>query len=232
MQITRPFGCVLLATIACFAGCDSSGERGSTSASAGKLSDQMLAQRTRFWLTEEPAGKILSPTDIKNLASDETIADPPGEIPDVVATEVTESEPEAVDTAGSEPTNVQESSDESEPAASDDGTVLIAGRISTGELEPFEPGQASFVMTQLPDEGHAADDPEHADNCPFCKRELKNAPMALVRFNDEQGETLPISAKDLFGLAAGDVVVIRGTADYVDGPNMVNIQANGIYRRK
>ncbi len=90
--------------------------------------------------------------------------------------------------------------------------LAIAGRIDAGDIEPFQDGIATFVLSQLPDSSHAGGDANHADNCPFCKRKLKNAPKAVVQFVDSGGEVLPIDARKLFGLAKGDVVVVQGTA--------------------
>ena len=101
------------------------------------------------------------------------------------------------------PTEIKESV--SEPTL-----VAVAGRIDAGEFEPFEDGVASFMISQLPDAAHAESDPDHADNCPFCKRKLKNAPKAIVRVLDEGGEVVPVDARKLLGLAKGDVVVVEG----------------------
>lgn len=122
------------------------------------------------------------------------------------------------------PTDVKESV--SEP------TVLaIAGRIDAGDMEPFQDGVASFMISQLPDSSHAESDPQHADNCPFCKRKLKNAPKAVVRILDGSGNVMSVDARQLLGVSKGDVVVVQGLATYLKPVNTVQIDAEGIFIR-
>ena len=109
--------------------------------------------------------------------------------------------------------------------------VAIAGRIHAGDAVPFQDGVASFLISQLPEGDHAEDDPDHADNCPFCKRKLKNAPKAVVRVLDDSGEVLAVDARKLLGIAKGDVVVVRGSATYLEPVNTVQIDAQGIFVR-
>ena len=109
--------------------------------------------------------------------------------------------------------------------------VTIAGRIDAGDVEPFQDGLASFLISQLPDGDHAEGDPNHADNCPFCKRKLKNAPKAVVRILDESGEVMTVDARQLLGLSKGDVVVVQGSATYLEPVNTVQVDAEGIFVR-
>ena len=111
-------------------------------------------------------------------------------------------------------------------------TVLaVAGRIDAGDLEPFQDGVASFMISQLPDDSHANGDPDHADNCPFCKRKLKNAPKAVVRILDGAGNVMSVDARELLGVSKGDVVVVQGLASYLEPVNTVQIDAQGIFVR-
>jgi len=109
--------------------------------------------------------------------------------------------------------------------------VAITGRIDAGDVEPFQDGVASFLISQLPEGDHAEGDPDHADNCPFCKRKLKNAPKAVVRILDDSGEVMTVDARQLLGIAKGDVVVVRGSATYLEPVNTVQIDAEGIFVR-
>ncbi len=110
-------------------------------------------------------------------------------------------------------------------------TVLsLAGRIDAGDTEPFQAGLATFVLSELPE--HGGDDPNHADNCPFCKRKLANAPKAVVQFLGDDGEVLAVDARELFGVAKGDSVVVQGTAEYLEAVDTVQINAIGIFVRK
>jgi len=109
--------------------------------------------------------------------------------------------------------------------------TVVAGRIDAGDLDPFQPGELSFVISQLPDADHAAGDPDHADNCPFCKRKLKNAPKAIVQFLGDDGSVLGGDARQTLGLEQGDVVYVTGMATYDATVNTVMIDATGVYRR-
>ncbi len=122
------------------------------------------------------------------------------------------------------PTDVKESI--TEPTL-----IAVAGRIDAGDNEPFQGGTASFIISQLPDDAHAKDDPDHADNCPFCKRKLKNAPKAIVRILDDGGNVMAVDARELLGVSKGDVVVVRGLATYLEPVNTIQIDAEGIFVR-
>lgn len=109
--------------------------------------------------------------------------------------------------------------------------VVLAGRIHAGDIDPFQAGQAAFMLTQLPDEGHGADDPDHADNCPFCKRRLEKAPKAIVQFKDAKGDVIKVDAKELFNVAKGDSVVVRGMATYQETTNTLSVDATALFKR-
>jgi len=107
--------------------------------------------------------------------------------------------------------------------------VWVVGRIFAGDFEPWENGQASFLISELPEQGHGA---EHdADNCPFCKRKAAQAPKAMVRFSDDAGRTLAIDARKLFDLKTQDVVVVRGTATVAE-LNTLIIDATSLHVRR
>lgn len=106
------------------------------------------------------------------------------------------------------------------------GEVVLTGRIFAEDQEPWEPNQASFLMSVLPEKGH--DDPEHADNCPFCKRKAAMAPKAVIQFVDASGVVLPYGAQQLFGLKKNDMVTVRGTIKSFD-LNLFIVHANGLY---
>lgn len=89
-------------------------------------------------------------------------------------------------------------------------SVVIVGRIFAGDLEPWDAGKASFLIAELPEDGHG--EGHDADNCPFCKRKAAKAPTAIVQFVDATGQVVPIDARKLFGVNKQDVVVIRGQA--------------------
>jgi hypothetical protein len=113
----------------------------------------------------------------------------------------------------------------------DHGPITLVGRIDAGEFEPFEPGQASFMLSELPDADHAGGDPDHADNCPFCKRKLEKAPKVVVKLLTPTGEVMPVDARNLLGISKGDIVVVRGNGQYSEAINLVEITADGVFRR-
>lgn len=116
-------------------------------------------------------------------------------------------------------------------ALPDTDAVIVAGRIGgSGDLEPWSEGEATFLITELPssDDPHAG--PGHdPDDCPFCKRRAQQADnSAIVRFVDDQGRTIPIDARQLFDLTAGQKVLVQGTA-HIDELDSLVITAEGIY---
>ena len=125
------------------------------------------------------------------------------------------------------PTEIKEAASESGEARE----VLIAGRIDAGEFTAFGKGEATFILSQLPDDAHGGDDPNHADNCPFCKRKLKNAPKAIVRFEDSEGEVIAVAVDQLFGLTEKDIVLVQGQARYDKLLNSVLVKATKLSRK-
>jgi len=102
--------------------------------------------------------------------------------------------------------------DQTNPAspATSAESVVVVGRIFAGDMEPWDTGKASFLIAELPDQGHG--EGHDADNCPFCKRKAAKAPTAIVQFVDATGQVIPIDARKLFGVDKKEVVVIRGKA--------------------
>tara|TARA_Y100000385_G_scaffold50590_1_gene47388 strand:- start:773 stop:1318 length:546 start_codon:yes stop_codon:yes gene_type:complete len=112
--------------------------------------------------------------------------------------------------------------------------LVIAGRIAAAKgMDPFVKGKASFAMLQLPDD-HASQPGHNADDCPFCKKRLANAPMVAVQFVGADMKELPVDARDLFGVRNGEEVVIRGVASFNAklALPIIQLQADGIYIRK
>ena len=112
--------------------------------------------------------------------------------------------------------------------------LVIAGRIAGSKgMDPFVKGKASFAMLQLPDD-HGSQPGHNADDCPFCKKRLANAPMVAVQFVGADNKELPIDARDLFGVKDGEEVVIRGIASFNAklALPIIQLQADGIYIRK
>lgn len=103
--------------------------------------------------------------------------------------------------------------DDATPANTPDETsrpkVTLVGRVHAGDLDPWEPGKASFMISELPPDGHG--EGHDSDNCPFCKRRLAKAPTGVVKFITDDGQTIPVDSRALFGLEKGQTVVVTGT---------------------
>ncbi len=108
----------------------------------------------------------------------------------------------------------------------DDQAVTVKGRVFSGELDPWEPGKATFILSELPEDGHG--EGHDADNCPFCKRRAAQLPTAIVTFNDKHNRTLAIDVRELFEIEKNQVVVIQGTASPSEF-NTINLVATGIH---
>jgi hypothetical protein len=113
----------------------------------------------------------------------------------------------------------------------DETFTVLAGRIDAGDMDPFQPNEVAFMISQLPDEVHAGDDPDHADNCPFCKHKMENAPKAIVQFRGADGNLLPGDPRKTLSLEKGDVVYVTGTAQYNPAVNTVIVNASGVFRK-
>lgn len=129
------------------------------------------------------------------------------------------------------PTDIKEIADLPPDADLPEGPALIEGRVDAGDFDAFSDGEATFILSQLPKEGHGEDDPDHADNCPFCKRTLQNAPKVLVRFVGDDGKVIPIRADKLFPIAEGDVVLVQGDAEFDAAVGTVMMTAMKLSRR-
>lgn len=93
-----------------------------------------------------------------------------------------------------------------------DEVVTVAGRIFALEMSPFDQETAAFNIIELPKPGHGHEDP---GDCPFCRRELENAPAAVVQILDESGEVIAKPADQLLQLEKNQDVVVQGKATKV-----------------
>ncbi len=129
------------------------------------------------------------------------------------------------------------SATESADGTQESGTALAAtqvvtliGKIDAGDFPAFQESQATFMLSELPADGHGLDDPDHEDNCPFCKRRAVKAPKAIVNMIDADGKTIATDARKLLGLAQGDRIIAVGTARFDEAVNMLTLQCSGVYR--
>lgn len=147
--------------------------------------------------------------------------------------EDTNSDPQTTDdeSAADTPSDDTEETEVAESAPPTAKTLVLAGKIDAGEFDPFDKDKAVFMLSELPDPNHASGDPEHADNCPFCKRRAAMAPKALVHLEDATGKVIASDARELLGLEAGDTIVVEGSASYDAKTNILAIHATQIFKR-
>ncbi|WP_149497283.1 hypothetical protein [Roseiconus lacunae] len=161
---------------------------------------------------------VLVGCDSAELATTDASQDrPQATAPELLLSEAPEGEAKT-------PTEIKEAEMENE-------VVVIAGRIDAGDSDPFQPGEVAFMISQLPDEDHAGGDPEHADNCPFCKRKLAMAPKAIVRFVGADGNVIPGDARTALGIKKGDVVLVTGSATFNADIDTVMVDATKLHLR-
>jgi len=116
--------------------------------------------------------------------------------------------------------------------------VVLVGRIGGKATKadrlqsdfPWDKGKAAFIMsdpTASIELDHDHGDEEH--DCPFCNRKAADA-QALVQFVGDDGNPVPIDARDLFELEGEELVVIQGKAELVG--TLLMVTADGIYVRR
>jgi hypothetical protein len=103
-----------------------------------------------------------------------------------------------------------------------DQTVTIAGRIYAEGMSPFDPNEATFTVIELPKPGHNHEDP---GDCPFCKRELRNAKIAMVKLLGDDGLPIPKSAEKLLDLQKNQDIVLTGVASQVGDTLVVSMKS-------
>jgi hypothetical protein len=114
--------------------------------------------------------------------------------------------------------------------------VVLLARVGGGDGPTWDPDRAAFTVTDLSletEDAQSHEAPQHdEDSCPFCraKKQKRLAATAIVELVDEGGVP-PMDARQLLGLAEGQIVVLRGAAR-IDGLGGLALQARGVYVRK
>lgn len=108
-------------------------------------------------------------------------------------------------------------------------TVSIAGRIYAESLSPFDATEATFTVIELPKPGHNHEDP---GDCPFCKRELRNAKFAVVKIMNTDGQVVPYSADRLLGLQKNQDIAVSGSAELVGDTMIVSMDSYHLLSRE
>ena len=108
--------------------------------------------------------------------------------------------------------------------------VVLVGQIG-GVVDPWSPGQASFVIADpiatIDGEGHG-----EACDCPFCRQSTDESEgLALVQFLDEKGEVCAHDARRVFGVTKDQMVVVEGRAEMTSLGHIV-VAARGLYIRR
>ena len=128
----------------------------------------------------------------------------------------------------SEPTGALSIAD-AKKSVKEQSEVVLVGRINAGDAEPWDQGKTAFMVSEAPDpKSHSHASAKDAENCPFCKRRLANAPMAIVEFLGDDGKVLPIDARQLLGVEKNQVVVVRG-AGRINELDQLVVSAQGIH---
>lgn len=107
------------------------------------------------------------------------------------------------------------------------------------ETQPEFPFSTNFAVFFLADPQAVAENAEaghvHApgEECAFCAShaEENSEQFAMVRLLDDKGKPLPIDVREIFDITDNDTVVVKGSAQIVEG-GMLVVKATGIYVRK
>jgi hypothetical protein len=107
------------------------------------------------------------------------------------------------------------------------------------ETQPEFPFATHFAVFFLADPQaiaeHAEEGHVHApgEECAFCAAhaEENSDQFAMVRLVDENGKPLPLDVREFIDVKENDTVVVKGTAQIVEG-GMLVVKASGLYVRK
>ncbi|MDA7980303.1 MAG: hypothetical protein MPJ50_16175 [Pirellulales bacterium] len=108
--------------------------------------------------------------------------------------------------------------------------VVVFGAVDFSETA--DGNSAFFTLKEFTGDRHSDVKGHDPSNCPFCKRELANAPGITVVVKGEDGNPLAISPQELLDVAQGEVVVIQGTAEANPELDMMVIDMQGIHRKQ
>jgi hypothetical protein len=109
--------------------------------------------------------------------------------------------------------------------AKDGEEVVIVGRIA-GSKEPIVKGRAAFTIVDLSLEPCEDDQPWVM--CCTPKEDLLPA-MVMVKFVDDNGQTLAQDARQLLGVKEWNMVIVKGEAKRDAEGNLTSVIAEGIF---
>ena len=120
---------------------------------------------------------------------------------------------------------------EAKSILTEESDIVLLGRVGSGELDPFEKGTASFVLSEALADDHGNDDGHDASDCPFCKRRAAEAPIATIELHDEAGKPIAVGADKLLGLKKGQTVVVQGRGIYAADLDTLQVKAGKLFIR-
>ena len=106
-----------------------------------------------------------------------------------------------------------------------DTPFSVRVRINAGEIPPFAPGKATFIVTDAT--GHDGDESHNPHDCPFCKRDIKNV-IAQVEWRDKDGKLLQVDSCELFDVKEFDLLVLEGTGTFSTDDTLI-INASKVF---
>ncbi len=121
---------------------------------------------------------------------------------------------------------------ETRKTAANGEPVVVVGRIG-GATNPWIEGRAAFMLLDasmmiVADGTESTEGEICMDEC--CATE-RSGSTTLVKIVDENGKVLAVDARQLLGVAADDMVVVRGSASKDDAGNFV-VLAQGVHVRR
>jgi len=117
-----------------------------------------------------------------------------------------------------------EAEDTEEPPESAD--VVIRGRITGGDLPPWEDGKSAFMLTDMT--GHGGDGEHDPYYCKFCSERIDDY-RTQVSFTDADGKLINIDTRELLDVKERDLILIQGKAT-VDSEGMLHVNATGFHK--
>jgi hypothetical protein len=110
--------------------------------------------------------------------------------------------------------------------------IVVVGRIG-GATNPWIEGRAAFMLLDasmmiVADGTESAEGEICMDEC--CATERTDS-TTLIKVVDENGKVLAVDARQLLGIAANDMVVVKGSVSKDDAGNFV-VLASGVHVRR
>ena len=106
-----------------------------------------------------------------------------------------------------------------------DTPFSVRVRINAGEVPPFAPGKATFIVTDAT--GHDGDESHNPHDCPFCKRDIKSV-IAQVECHDQNGKLVQVDSRKLFDIKEFDLLVLQGTGTFSKDDTLI-INASKVF---